>query len=186
MGKMKVPEYLPVFGGRRVMITGHTGFKGTWLAFLLKEIGADVLGYALPPTDKNSHFDLLKLDKSIRHVEADIRDEQKLKRIMKEFQPQIVFHLAAQALVRPSYADPKVTFDTNVMGAVNLLEAVLLQINVMRIWNGNGVIEKMTYLVDMIHIALLKLRLKLFFPHMSAHSFLKDQNLELQVPVQEM
>lgn len=124
MDKMVVGEFLSAFAGSRVMVTGHTGFKGSWLAFLLKEIGAEVLGYALPPEQPGSHFTLLGLDQSIRHVEGDIRDEAKLTTTMCEFQPEFVFHLAAQSLVRLSYTDPKATFDTNVMGSVNLLEAV--------------------------------------------------------------
>jgi CDP-glucose 4,6-dehydratase len=124
MGHVVVPEYLSSFKGRRVFITGHTGFKGSWLAFLLKQIGAEVLGYALPPIGKKNHFELLKLAQIIGHVEADIRDGEKLTATMSKFQPEYVFHLAAQALVRPSYSDPKLTFETNVMGSVNLLEAV--------------------------------------------------------------
>lgn len=124
MGEMVMSEYLSSFKNRRVMLTGHTGFKGSWLAFLFKEIGAEVLGYALPPVGENSHFDLLELDKLIQHVEGDIRDAEKLKRTMNDFQPEFVFHLAAQALVRPSYENPVETLETNVMGSVNLLEAV--------------------------------------------------------------
>lgn len=112
------------FAGHRVMVTGHTGFKGSWLAFLLKEIGAEVLGYALPAEQPLSHFETLDLAKSIHHIEADVRDAALLIKTMRDFQPEFVFHLAAQALVRPSYADPRTTFDTNVMGSVNLLEAV--------------------------------------------------------------
>lgn len=123
MGKMVSNEFLSAFAGRRVMITGHTGFKGSWLAFLLKEIGAEVLGYALPAEQPTSHFATLGLAKSIHHVEADVRDGAKLAKTMMGFQPEFVFHLAAQALVRPSYADPKTTFETNVMGSVNLLDA---------------------------------------------------------------
>lgn len=124
MGKMVTSEFLGTYSGKRVMITGHTGFKGSWLAFLLNEIDAEVLGYALPPTDELNHFDMLGLSSLIQHVEADVRDEKKLVSTMKAFQPDFVFHLAAQALVRPSYAEPKITFETNVMGSVNLLEAV--------------------------------------------------------------
>jgi CDP-glucose 4,6-dehydratase len=112
------------FEGKRVMITGHTGFKGSWLSFILHEAGAEILGYALPPDKEKSHFSLLDLSNNIHHIEADVRDAEKLKSCMKEFQPEFVFHLAAQALVRPSYLDPKTTFDTNIIGAVNLLEAV--------------------------------------------------------------
>jgi CDP-glucose 4,6-dehydratase len=124
MGQVVKSEFLLNFKGRRVFITGHTGFKGSWLAFLLNEIGAEVLGYALPPVGKKNHFELLGLAQTIGHVEADIRDGEKLTAAMSGFQPEFVFHLAAQALVRPSYADPKTTFETNVMGSVNLLEAV--------------------------------------------------------------
>ena len=119
-----VTGFLSKFIGRRVMVTGHTGFKGSWLAFLLNEIGADVLGYALPPSEPRSHFQLLELERMIRHMEGDIRDGDKLVQTMHEFKPEFVFHLAAQALVRPSYENPKETFDTNVSGSVNLLEAV--------------------------------------------------------------
>ena len=106
------------------MVTGHTGFKGSWLAFLLVEAGADVLGYALPPEYPESHFELLGLDRLMQHVEGDICDATKLAETMHRFAPEFVFHLAAQALVRRSYDDPKTTFDTNVGGSVNLLEAV--------------------------------------------------------------
>ena len=124
MGQVVTSEFLSVFKGRRVFVTGHTGFKGSWLTFLLNEIGAEVLGYALPPVGKKNHFDFLGLAQTISHVEADIRDEEKLTATMSKFQPEFVFHLAAQALVRPSYYDPKSTFETNVIGSVNLLEAV--------------------------------------------------------------
>ena len=114
------------FTNKKVLITGHTGFKGTWLAFLLNEMGADVMGFALPPTTAVNHFDLLGLDKKIKHVVGDIRDASLLASTMNEFQPEFVFHLAAQALVRPSYVDPAATFSTNVMGSINLLDAVRL------------------------------------------------------------
>jgi CDP-glucose 4,6-dehydratase len=124
MGQMVTTDYLSSFKGQRVFITGHTGFKGSWLAFLLNEVGAEVLGYALPPVGEKNHFELLGLAQMIGHVEADIREGDKLAAEMSRFQPEFVFHLAAQALVRPSYSDPKITFETNVMGSVNLLEAV--------------------------------------------------------------
>ena len=117
-------EIFKAFAGRRIFITGHTGFKGSWLAFLLNEIGADVMGFALPPATAINHFDLLCLDKKIKHVVGDVRDAQLLANKLNEFQPDFVFHLAAQALVRPSYDDPAATFSTNVMGSVNLLDAV--------------------------------------------------------------
>ena len=112
------------FGGKRVFLTGHTGFKGSWLAFILAEAGADVMGYALPPMAGPSHFTLLRLTTRMRHTEGDIRDREALCRTMETFRPEFVFHLAAQALVKASYRDPVVTFDTNVMGSVHLLEAV--------------------------------------------------------------
>lgn len=117
-------KVIKTFAGRRVFITGHTGFKGSWLAFLLTEMGADVMGFALPPVTPINHFDLLGLDKKIKHVVGDICDPLLMCSAMNEFQPEFVFHLGAQALVRPSYDDPATTFSTNVMGSVNLLDAV--------------------------------------------------------------
>jgi len=121
---IKVNSCLPSFSGAKVFITGHTGFKGSWLAFLLNDMGADVMGFALPPETSVNHFNLLGLEKKIKHVEGDIREGSLLASTLNEFQPEFVFHLAAQALVRPSYDDPAATFSTNVMGSVNLLEAV--------------------------------------------------------------
>ena len=116
---------LEFFCGKRVFVTGHTGFKGTWLTFLLKELGAEVMGYALTPElDGSSHFSLLNMQKKINHVVGDICDAPTLNTMMQSFKPDIVFHLAAQALVRKSYEDPGLTFNTNVMGSVNLLDAV--------------------------------------------------------------
>ena len=112
------------FSGRRVFITGHTGFKGSWLALILHEAGAEVMGYALKPATTPNHFDLLNLDKKIKHIEGDICDSLLLAQTMNELKPEFVFHLAAQALVRPSYANPADTFSTNVLGSVNLLDAV--------------------------------------------------------------
>ena len=112
------------FAGKRVFVTGHTGFKGSWLAFILAEVGAEVMGYALPPADAASHFELLQLSQRITHLEADIRDAGALTSAIQAFEPEFVFHLAAQALVNASYSDPVTTFSTNVMGSVNLLEAV--------------------------------------------------------------
>jgi CDP-glucose 4,6-dehydratase len=118
---INIPETLY---GKRVFITGHTGFKGSWLAFILHDLGAKVMGYALPPASMVSHFDLLGLDKKINNVYSDIRDKVGLLEAMIDFQPEFVFHLAAQALVRVSYENPVETFSTNVVGSVNLLDAV--------------------------------------------------------------
>lgn len=122
MGPLVMADVLASYKGKRVLITGHTGFKGSWLAQVLVRLGAEVAGYALPPGSKSSHFELLGLRNAITHIEGDIRDLTRLSRTVQEFAPQSVFHLAAQALVRRSYVDPVDTFSTNVMGSVNLLE----------------------------------------------------------------
>ena len=114
---------LEVFRGRRVLITGDTGFKGSWLSLWLHQHGAKVFGYALPPED-SSHFNALSLSKIVQHRDGDVRDYQSLSTFVNDVNPDIIFHLAAQALVIKSYQDPKETFDTNVVGGVNLLEAV--------------------------------------------------------------
>ena len=110
--------------GRRVFLTGHTGFKGAWLSLLLRELGASVSGYALAPPPGPNLFDLAKIDGMLHHQVADIRDGAALTASVRAAQPDIVIHMAAQALVRESYVDPVATYATNVMGTVNLLEAV--------------------------------------------------------------
>ena len=110
-----------IYAGKRVLLTGHTGFKGSWLAFWLSQMGADVLGYALEPDTNPNHFSMLDLP--IESVIGDIRDIEHLDRVFGRFQPEIVFHLAAQPLVRLSYSEPVETFQTNVMGTVNIFEA---------------------------------------------------------------
>jgi len=117
-----------IFGGvyrdRKVLVTGHTGFKGSWLTLWLKELGADVLGYALEPPTNPSLFDTLGLEERITHVVGDIRDEARLLAVFKDFQPEFVFHLAAQPLVRLSYREPRLTYEINVIGTVNVFESV--------------------------------------------------------------
>lgn len=113
-----------IFSGKKVFITGHTGFKGSWLTYLLNEMGANVMGFSLPPATTVNHFDLLGLDKKIKHIVGDIRDTVLLSHTLNKFQPEFLFHLAAQSLVRLSYNDPLTTFSTNIMGSVNLLDAV--------------------------------------------------------------
>lgn len=110
------------YSGRRVLVTGHTGFKGSWLALWLKQLGAEVAGLALDPDDDNAHWNLLGLQLAM-DARVDLRDAEGVYRAILEFQPEVVFHLAAQALVRRSYNDPADTFSTNVGGLVNLLEA---------------------------------------------------------------
>jgi CDP-glucose 4,6-dehydratase len=112
------------YAGRRVFVTGHTGFKGSWLSSWLLALGADVTGYALEPPTQPSLFDALDLSASMRHVVADVRDAVRLEREVSATRPEVVFHLAAQPIVRESYVRPRDTFETNVMGTVNLLEAV--------------------------------------------------------------
>lgn len=111
-----------IYHKRKVLVTGHTGFKGSWLALWLSRMGARVTGYALEPPTNPSHYDLLR-EIGIHPISGDVRDLDKLKGVIRDEQPEIVFHLAAQAIVRLSYRDPLETFTSNVMGTINLLEA---------------------------------------------------------------
>ncbi len=112
------------FKGKKVLVTGHTGFKGTWLSLWLVELGAQVVGYALEPDSSPSFFKSIDLTRDIKHYVGDIRDYKKLNKVIQDEKPEIIFHMAAQALVRKSYTNPLETYETNVMGTVNLLEAV--------------------------------------------------------------
>lgn len=123
MDNLVIPRELKLYRGKRVFITGDTGFKGSWLCLWLHILGADVMGYALPPERDMDHFNLIGLSGIIRHVDGDIRDLPHLQGTLNEFSPEFLFHLAAQPLVRYSYQEPKLTFDTNVGGSVNVLEA---------------------------------------------------------------
>lgn len=114
------------FRNKKIFITGHTGFKGSWLTQILLELEARVCGYALEPNTNPSLFNILGLEKSIDHKIGDIRDFQFLNKTVKDFAPEIVFHLAAQPLVRDSYDDPRYTHEVNIMGTVNILEAIRL------------------------------------------------------------
>ena len=111
------------YKGKRVLVTGPTGFKGCWLALWLKELGAEVCGYALPPNTQPSLFETVSLQDQVQSVFGDILDRQKLNETFQQFKPEIVFHLAAQPLVRLSYAEPVRTYETNVLGTLNVLEA---------------------------------------------------------------
>ena len=110
--------------GRRVFLTGHTGFKGSWLAFWLARLGAQIRGYALDPCTEPNLFSQASVSSVVEDVRGDVRDCAKLETSMTEFKPEIVFHLAAQPIVRRSYADPVGTYSTNVMGTVHLMEAI--------------------------------------------------------------
>lgn len=110
-----------IYRGKNVLVTGHNGFKGTWLSLWLSRLGADITGISLPPEQPDNHLDLLKLD--IKNYHQDVRDPDGIKRLFKKASPEIVFHLAAQPLVRSSYEDPLKTWSTNVMGTANVLDA---------------------------------------------------------------
>lgn len=115
---------LSFYKGKTVLITGHTGFKGSWLSKILLMSGAKVIGYSLESPTNPNLFSYLKLEKQMISVIGDIRDLKKLNEVFDIYQPEIVFHLAAQPIVRESYKDPVYTYDTNVMGTVNICECV--------------------------------------------------------------
>ncbi|MFA6335711.1 MAG: CDP-glucose 4,6-dehydratase [Bacteroidales bacterium] len=113
------------YKGKKVLITGHTGFKGSWLAIWLHSIGAEVIGVALDPYSEKDNYVLSRIGKKIKDdIRDDIRDGERMKEIFAKYQPEIVFHLAAQPLVRLSYEIPVETYETNVMGTINVLEAI--------------------------------------------------------------
>ena len=116
-------ESLSLYNSKKVFLTGHTGFKGSWLTLWLNSLGADVLGYSLEPNTTPSMFQELKIGDKIHSVIGNILDREKLEKTMLNFQPDIVFHLAAQPLVRLSYKEPVLTYETNVIGTLNVLEA---------------------------------------------------------------
>ena len=126
---------LSFYKGKRVLVTGHTGFKGSWIVKALCMAGASVTGYALDPPTEPSLFEMAGLDKDINSVKGDIRDFASLKKCFDDAQPEIVIHLAAQPLVRTSYKEPVYTYETNVMGTVNLLECVRLTDSVKSVVN---------------------------------------------------
>jgi CDP-glucose 4,6-dehydratase len=116
--------FADAYRGKRVFLTGHTGFKGSWLAEWLLALGAEVTGYALPPNTEPALFTQLGLAARLQHTEADVRDLARLRQAVEAARPDFVFHLAAQPLVRLSYEQPVETYEVNVMGTVNVLEAV--------------------------------------------------------------
>jgi CDP-glucose 4,6-dehydratase len=123
------------WNGKRVLMTGHTGFKGSWLCIWLQQMGAQLVGYALPPPTEPSLFELARVAQGMTSVIGDIRDFEKLKRCIVEHRPEVVLHLAAQSVVRTSYEEPRETYETNVMGTVNLLEAIRLSVGVRSVVN---------------------------------------------------
>lgn len=111
------------YRGKRVLVTGHTGFKGSWLSLWLKQLGTEVVGISLAPETQPSHWSLLGLESTVQHHELDIRESSKVASVVRATQPEVVFHLAAQPLVRRSYRDPLENWSTNVIGTANVLEA---------------------------------------------------------------
>jgi CDP-glucose 4,6-dehydratase len=132
---MKTDLFNNVYRGRKVLITGHTGFKGSWLCLLLHKLGADVYGYALEPPTNPSIYKETNIDTLVTSYIGDIRDLDYLTNVVKDVQPEIVIHMAAQALVRESYKTPVETYAVNVMGTVNLLEACRQTVSVKAIVN---------------------------------------------------
>jgi len=113
------------WNGRKVFISGITGFKGSWLSAWLNVLGAEVKGYSLIPEDENSLFYLLNINKCCSTIFGDVRDEEYLLKAIDEFKPEVIFHLAAQPLVQESYSNPKETYEINLMGTINMLESAL-------------------------------------------------------------
>ena len=112
------------YSGKTVLVTGDTGFKGSWLSLWLSKLGATVIGLGLPPVTSEDNFVLAGVGRRIRHIDGDIRDPEIVSEILRDTQPDFVFHLAAQALVLDSYRDPHATFTTNIVGTLNVLEAI--------------------------------------------------------------
>lgn len=123
VGQRAVEALVNRWRGRRVLVTGHTGFKGSWLSLWLHALGAEVTGFALPPPSEPSLFAAARIDELIAHHEGDVRDMTALRAVVEASRPEVIFHLAAQPLVRLSYREPVETYATNVMGTVHLLEA---------------------------------------------------------------
>jgi len=119
---MSISADFTFYKGKKVLITGHTGFKGSWMCRTLQHLGADVCGYALDPPTDPALYDICSIGMSILSVFADIRDYDKLKETFDSFRPEIVIHMAAQPIVRMSYKEPRYTYEVNVMGTVNVLE----------------------------------------------------------------
>ena len=129
---------LSFWKGKKVFLTGHTGFKGTWMSKILAMFGARVVGYSLPPNPSPSLFEISGVNSDIESIYGDVRDLEKLVKVFKQFKPDIAIHMAAQPLVRDSYNEPVYTYAVNVMGTVHFLEAV-------RPVNIRGLIKRLIY-----------------------------------------
>lgn len=121
---MSIDIFNGFYKNKRVLITGHTGFKGSWLSIWLHELGAQVIGVSLDPSTERDNYVLSGIGNKITDLRCDIRDGESMKEIFRQYQPEIVFHLAAQPLVRLSYEEPVTTYETNVMGTIHVLEAI--------------------------------------------------------------
>lgn len=124
-GKEELQEmFCDIFKNKKVLVTGHTGFQGSWLSLWLETLGANVIGYSLKPPTKPSMFEITELKNNIIDINGDVKDLPHLEKVMKKYKPQFIFHLAAQSLVRLSYEIPIETFHTNVIGTANVLESI--------------------------------------------------------------
>ena len=123
---MTMEELTKFYKDKRVLVTGHTGFKGAWLSRILTLAGAKVTGYALEPPTDPSLFEIAGLEDTMESVTGDVRDLKHMRDVFEQVEPEIVFHLAAQPIVRDSYKDPVYTYETNVMGTVHVMECVRL------------------------------------------------------------
>ena len=119
---MELNQVLNFYQGKRILITGHTGFKGSWLSYILDSIGAIITGYSLAPNTEPSLFNSLEFSDNLTSIIGDIRDKEKFKKAIETSTPEFIFHLAAQPLVLESYLNPKETFDINFTGTLNLLD----------------------------------------------------------------
>ena len=154
-------DMLAFYRNKKILVTGQTGFKGAWLCMILKQAGANVVGYALEPPTKPNLFELLQIDKKILSIEGDIRDLNCLTKCFEENQPEIVIHMAAQPIVSMSYEQPVHTYETNVMGTVNILECIrntdsVQQTKYTIITSGIGDIGRTTDWEDLILILIVK------------------------------
>lgn len=126
----RLKDCLDFYKGKKVFITGHTGFKGSWMCVVLKMFGAEIIGYSLEPPTNPNLFEIANVEDDITNIYGDIRDLEKLKKALNDANPDIVIHMAAQPIVRESYANPVYTYETNVMGTVNICEAIRSNDNV--------------------------------------------------------